>query len=238
MQHLQAGALDAAITDFRAAAAHDAGAQIMAAILLVQHQGQVGEAIERLEAVLAGDADFPTPLMQKYIAQANVKIDITHEVSVTVPLDGLGAALFLAECYQGQGRLSEVIGVLAELTALVEHPALTLSLCDLYAAGELWDGVLAAGDAVVISDDLTLETAILRGRALHAKGLHEAAVAVFSEALKKTKDRDPDLLNEARYWRALSYAALGKNKQAATEWQKLYAADPAFRDVAQRIGVA
>lgn len=231
----QEGKRDEALKHFLEAAQKDAGAGILAGLLLSQHPDRIDQAIAYLEAVVASDVEFPTPLMQKYIANATMKLDITTEVQVTVPIDGLGAALLLAELYQQQGRLQEAIGILEELDDLVDEPALTLSLCDLYAAAGVWDGIIARAEKANITDDITLETTILRGRAMQEKGLYDAAIAVFTEALKKKKDRDPDLLNEALYWRAVSYEASGKKSQASKDFQKLYAEAPNFRDVAQRV---
>ena len=231
----QEGKRDEALKHFLEAAQKDAGAGILAGLLLSNYPDRIGEASAYLETVVASDVEFPTSLMQKYITTATMKLDITNEVQVTVPIDGLGAALLLAELYQQQERLSEAIGILEELDDLVDEPALTLSLCDLYAAAGVWDGIVARAEKVTIIDDITLETTILRGRALREKGLQDAAIAVFTEALKKKKDRDPDLLNEALYWRAVSYEAVGKKSQANKEFQKLYAEAPNFRDVAQRV---
>jgi tetratricopeptide (TPR) repeat protein len=231
----QEGKRDEALTHFLEAAQKDAGAGILAGLLLAQHPDRIDNGIAYLEAVVASDIEFPTPLMQKYIANATMKLDITAEVQVLVPIDGLGAALLLAELYQQQDRLQEAIGLLEELDDLVDEPALTLSLCDLYASVGVWDGIIARAEKANITDNITLETTVLRGRAMQAKGLDEAAIAVFTEALKKKKDRDPDLLNEAAYWRAVSYESIGKKSQASKDFQKLYAEAPNFRDVAQRI---
>lgn len=233
----QDGKRDDALRHFLAASPKDAGAGILAGLLLSQHPERTNDAINQLELVVATDADFPTPLMQKYIASSTMKIDITNEVQVTVPIDGLGAALLLAELYQQQGRLSEAIGILEELDEMVDEPVLTLSLCDLYAEAGVWDGIIARAEKATIIDDITLEITILRGRALQEKGLHDAAITLFTEALKKKKDRDPDLLNEALYWRAVSYEANGKKSQASKEFQKLYAQAPDFRDVKERVNL-
>ncbi len=207
----------------------------MTAILLSQRPDGLDQAIAYLETVVASDVEFPTPLVQKYIAGATMSIDITEEVQASVPVDGLGAALLLAELYQQRGQLEEAIRILEELDELADNPILTLSRCDLYAAAGVWDGIVATVEKVAIVDDVTLEMTILRGRAMQEKGLHEAAIALFTEALKKKKDRDPDLLNEATYWRAVSYEASGKKSQASKEFQKLYVEAPGFRDVKQRV---
>jgi len=143
--------------------------------------------------------------------------------------------LLLVELYQTQRRVREAIALLEEVEALAGEPVLTLSLCELYASRRLWDNIIERAKGTEPSDDVTLETLIIYGRAMQEKVLHEAAVTVFTKALRQKKDRSPVLLHEARYWRAMSYLAQGKARRAHTELQKLYAAAPDFRDVAQRL---
>lgn len=234
----QSGQAEKALQHFLAAAPKEVGAALMAATILATREGREAEAIQLLEQVIQSDAEFPTPLMQKYVTASHIAIGITPNVVATVQLDGLGAALLLAELYQEQHRVDEAIGLLEELDDLANEPVLTLSLCELYAMRQLWDGVIERGSNVQVEDDITLETVILYARALQVKELHEAAIDVLTTAFKKKKDRSVDLLREAAYLRALSYEANGKKSQANKEFQKLYAESPTYRDVAQRLGVA
>ncbi|MBA3534446.1 MAG: DUF4236 domain-containing protein [Ardenticatenales bacterium] len=230
------GDMDAALAHFQDAAPEEPGAAILAATIHATREGESAQAIELLEAVLQSDTEFPTPLMEKYLlAESPLRVAITPNVEALVPIDGLGAALVLAELYQNEGRVEDAIGLLEELEELAEEPILTLSLCELYGSVGFWEGVIERAANTQAEDDVTLETMILRGRALQEKGLHEAAVAIFTPALRKKKDRSPDLLREAAYWRAMSYQALGKKAQANRELQKIYAEAPHFRDVAQRL---
>lgn len=231
----QAGRVDEALQHFLAAGQKDAGGGLYAAVLLASRPGGDAQAVAWLESIVRADLDFPTPLMEKYPHEGAFKVSITPSVVATVPLDGLGAALLLAELYQKQNRLQEAIGVLEEVEEIAGEPAVTLSLCELYAHGGVWDGVLERAAGCVVSDDVTLETAILHGRALQEKGVHEAAAAVLTDALRSKKNRSPQLLNEARYWRAVSYELIGRRSQANREFQRLYAQAPDFRDVAQRV---
>jgi tetratricopeptide (TPR) repeat protein len=82
---------------------------------------------------------------------------------------------------------------------------------------------------------VTLGILIFYGQAMQEKNLDEAAIMVFTKALSHKKDRDPILLCEARYWRAIAYQEQGKSQRANTEFQKLFAEAPDFRDVAQRL---
>jgi tetratricopeptide (TPR) repeat protein len=230
----QAGRTEDALRRFLAVAQKDAGGGLYAAVLLATRPGSELDAIAWLESIVRADLDFPTPLMQKYRIEGALRISITPSVVATVPLDELGAALLLAELYQKQNRLEEAIGVLEEVEEIAGEPVVTLSLCELYAHRGLWDGVIDRAKGYVVADDVTLETAILYGRALQEKGMHDAAIAVFTDALRSKKNRSPQLLNEGRYWRAISYEITGKRSQANKEFQKLYAQTPDFRDVAQR----
>jgi tetratricopeptide (TPR) repeat protein len=231
----RAGRSDEALQHFLAAGQKDAGGGLYAAMLLASRPGGEAQAVEWLESIVRADVDFPTPLMEKYRHEGSFKVSITPSVVATVPLDGLGAALLLAELYQKQNRLEEAIGVLEEVEEIAGEPAVTLSLCELYAHSGLWDGVVERAGGCVVSDDVTLETAIIHARALQEKGVHEAAVAVLTDALRSKKNRSPQLLNEARYWRAISYESTGRRSQANREFQRLYAQAPDFRDVARRV---
>ncbi|HYN86461.1 MAG TPA: DUF4236 domain-containing protein [Pyrinomonadaceae bacterium] len=233
-----AGRADEAVAHFVAAAGEEPAAAVYAAALLAQKPEGLPQAVALLEGVVQSDADIRTPLAEKYFGDVLMPVRVTAGVTVNVPLDGLAATLLLVELYQAQGRVHEAIGLLEEIDELASHPALKLSLCELYASAGFWDGVVERAQGTQVSDDLTLELATLYGRAMQEKNLHEAAVAVFGDALKKKKGRAPELVREAAYRRALSYEQLGRRAQADKEFQKLYAEAPDFRDVAARLAAA
>lgn len=224
-----------ALDHFLNAAREEPGAAILAAALLAERPGGEDQAIKMLERVVNSDEEFPSPLMEKYLPGLEIQIDVTPHVSVSVSVNGLAATLLLVELYQSKGRAAEAIGLLEELEELSGDRIITLSLCELYAGQGIWDGIIERARDVENEDDVSLETLIFYGRAMQGKGLHEAAIEVFTRALRKQKDRMPRLLNEARYWRALAYQALGRRAQANRELQKVFADAPDFRDVAERL---
>ncbi|GAB4417167.1 MAG: hypothetical protein Fur0044_12750 [Anaerolineae bacterium] len=236
LEAYEAGQADEALEHFLAAADDEPGAAILAATILAEREdGSEFKAIELLEKVVQSDSEFPTPLMEKYLGATEIEINITPRVTVAVPVDGLAATLLLVELYQSTRRVREAIALLEELVELAEQPVLVLSLCELYASREIWDGIIERAQGLEPVDDVTVEIAIYYGRAMQEKELHDAAISVFSKTLSKKKGRHPDLLNEAAYWRAISYQAQGKHSQARKEFEKLYAEAPNFRDVAQRL---
>lgn len=238
LDELRAGRADAALQHFLSAAEEEPGAAVYAASILSRNPEGRARAVEMLERLVQSDAELPTPLMQKYLPGVEVPVQVTPSVRASVALDELAVALLLVEFYQEQGRTDDAVGLLEEVADLDPEPALTLSLCELYADAGAWDGIVERAQGVEVSDDLTLEINILYGRAMQEKGLHEAAVSVFTGALRKKKGRNPVLLREATYRRALSYLKLGKRAQANRELQKLYAEDPTFRDVERLIHVS
>lgn len=226
-----------ALQHFLEVADEEAGAAIMAAdILASQSTSQKRRAIPLLEKIIYSDDEIPTSLMQKYLTGAEMDIDITPTINVSVPLEGLAPVLLLTELYQLQGRMDEAIALLEEVEELANAAPLTLSLCELYIEEGLWDGVIDRANQLESTDDVTLGTMILYGRALHGKGLADAAITVYNKALRRTKDRSPELLHEGRYWRAKAYQDAGKGSRARQEWEKLYAENPDYRDVAEQIG--
>ena len=229
-----AGQTDAALPHFLAAAPQESAAAIFAFILGGREGGRT-QAIQLLEAVVQSDAKLPTVLMQKYLASITLPLAISPTVSAEAPVGGLAAALLLAELYQADGQIDNAIGLLDDIADLSKDPALTLSLCELLASKSMWNEIIEFAKGATAADDATLETKLYYGRAMLEKGLAEAAVSVFTDALKKKKGISAPLLHEARYWRAIAYEKLGKRSQAGKEFQKLYADAPDFRDVAKRV---
>lgn len=235
LEDYRAGRIDEALEHFLDAAPQEAGAAIFAAAILAEKDPADPQAIELLENVVQSDDEFPTPLMEKYLASATIDIDITPDVRAAVPVDGLAATLLLVELYQAQRRIQEAIALLEDIEALAGEPVLTLSLCELYATQDMWAEIIERAKDVAPEDDITLETLIYYARAMQEQGLHEAAVTVLTKALRSKRNRSPVLLNEAQYWRAISYQAQGKHSRANQEFQKIYAEMPDFRDVAERL---
>jgi tetratricopeptide (TPR) repeat protein len=221
-----------ALQHFLAAADTEPSAAIMAATLLEHDDPRIPQL---LEPVVTSDHDFPTALMQKYLSDDQTEIDITRFTSATVPIDGMAAVLLLAEAYQAQGRLYDAMGVLEEVEDLSGDPAVTLSLCELYATTGQWDGVIDRAQQIPVDDDVTFEIALIFGIAMHQKDLNEAAIKVFTEALRKKRGRPAAVVQEMMYARALAYEIVGKKAQAKKEFEKIYAENPSFRDVAERV---
>lgn len=211
----------------------------LAAIRLEQDD----KAIIYFERVVASDVELPDLLMQKYLPAGQVHVqmtlNITPRVSTPVAMDSVGAALILAELYQEEDRREEAIGVLQQLgSESADEPALKLSLCELLYEDGDDEGVVETAANAANDSDIGLACLHWKGKALARMGLNSAALEAFSAGLKRTAKRNPDLLKEVRYDRAALYEAAGQAARARTDWEKLYAEDPRYRDVAAHLRIA
>lgn len=201
--------------------------------------GDATRATAHLEAVVGSSHGMPDRYQAKFVPDSvfslTLAVRITDSVTATPPFGGLAAVLALAEVYQAAGRLEDAIGLMQQVYEGLPDPLVRLSLCDLlYADGDA-DAVIETSAGVTNGSDVDVETMHLRGAALVAKGLASGAVDTFTAALAKSANRDAGLLNAIRYDRALVYEQLGQPKRARADLERLYATDPGFEDVKERL---
>lgn len=193
-----------------------------------------------LEHVVSSDIELPDKLLQKYLppdrAAIRLSVDITPRVEAQVPFSSLGAALSLAELYQAEGRLEDAIGLLQQLAeAAPNNSELKLSLCDLLYEDGDDESVVEVSNGADNDSIVGLAILHLRAKALARRGLNDAAGETFTACLKKTAGRDPEFLKEIRYDRAAFYAETNQAAKARKEFEKLYAEDSQYLDVAHRV---
>ncbi len=199
--------------------------------------GRHKEAAPMLEDVLGSPVELPDPIMRRYGIGGVALIAVTPNVVAQVPHGNLAAALLLAELYQQAGRMDDASELLETLGAVAPHPLFALSLADLYNELGQRDPILRVSDDFVSNtDDATAQLLVYRARAFREKRMYVTALETLKEALK-SKKRNADILKQARYERGLVYEAMGSEAKARAEFEKLYAADPHYADVAQRVGM-
>lgn len=198
---------------------------------------RAAEAVAYFEAVLASDYAIPDPLMTKYRVGGSMEIGVTTAVSALVPMSNLAVALIMAEVYQRTNQRQKAIDLLETLGAEApgEH-VFALSLADLYFEGDQWDDLVRVTEGVQTNeDDVTLNIITFRAWAMSELGMSTAALALTKEALR-TKKRNQILLRFARYARGRTYDNAGKAAMARKEYEKVYAEDANFWDIAERLG--
>ena len=181
-------------------------------------------------------------LFGKYGLSPRIALPVTPEVTAELQPNAHSALLGLVEVLQLQGKDTEAVAYLETLlasqaddpVALASYAELVLDMDD----QNRWQRVVALTSPV--GNETAVHTAVLllRGKALVRLGMDHAAEGVFTTALRRTKDRAETLLREIRYQRALVYERLGKRTRARRELERVYAEDPGFEDVEQRLGVS
>ncbi len=191
--------------------------------LALQHAGQLGR------------------LFDKYQLTPRVSLPVTPEVTAQLPVSEAGALLGLIEALQLQGSPTDALPHLESLLRLQPNdPVALASLADIALEGDdpkRWQQVVTL--TADIANDTAIHTAVLlyRALALVKLGMDHAALDVFTATLRRRSGRPEALLRDLRYQRALVYERTGRKAQARREFERVYAEDPAFEDVAQRLGV-
>lgn len=195
------------------------------------------EAAPVLERVVASATALPDQLISKYVPGAlELDLPITDRVHVRVGFDSIGASLVLAEVYQELHEREKAIGIVQRLHQLLpDDEAVRLSLADLLYDDDDFESLVELTQGVENQNTVTLATLHLRAKALANQGLTDPAAQLLTVCLKKTAKRDPELLKEIRYNRAEAYELLGERRKAKSDWSKLVAEDPFYRDARDRL---
>ena len=214
-------------------------AQLFAA-MCAQHQGDPELAIRHFEAVVQALVVLPDSFAAKYLPAARftaeMLVAITPQISARVPWNRAGAVFALAEAYQDAGRLEEAVGLIQQLHAAEpDDPVVRLSLADLlYAEGD-YEGVVEVAAPARNTDDVNLAAIHLRARALIELDHRIAGFETYRLALARTAGRSLELLKAIRYDRATAYEETGQSAKAGADLERLFALDPAYRDVKARL---
>jgi tetratricopeptide (TPR) repeat protein len=213
----------------------------MAGMLLLK-RGDFRDAGHHLEFVLT-DLGRLGQLLEKYGIIARVAFPITPEIDAHAQPCERGTRMALVEIAQRQGDHHRAMTHLERLLELApDDPVVVLSFAELVLDGSstraLMERVVALTSGV--ENRTSVETAILlyRGRALARLGLVSGAIDAFTHGLRRRKDRAQELLRQLRYERAVLFERAGRRAQARRELETIYAEDPGFEDVRERLGLA
>ncbi|MFP4058593.1 MAG: DUF4236 domain-containing protein [Candidatus Brocadiia bacterium] len=228
--------------DLLRGATHLADGAALAGFLALKH-----ERLEEAERCLAAAARRGRELgrrFAKYGIAPVLTVPITDHVAAHVEPDLRGVLLALVEVHQRTGEWRRAIPCLRRLRRLEpDDVVVRLSLAELLAETRPDDGRTAKA-IVRLAEDVENETPVhaalllYKAKALRTLGLHTAARDALTAALRRKKGRPADLLRAIRYERAGVYEQLGRRSRARSELGKLYAQDPDYEDVAQRLGLA
>ncbi|GBE15197.1 MAG TPA: DUF4236 domain-containing protein [Proteobacteria bacterium] len=204
------------------------------------------ERLEEAANCLAAAAEKHSRLgyyFARYGISAVMSLPITDEISAHVGPDLRGVLLGLVEVYQRQERRQDALTCLEKLQRLEpDDVVVKLSLAELLLDAHPGDKKVCQKVVRLvegIENETPIHAALLlyKARALRGLGLPDAARETLTIALRRKKDRSDELLRALRYERALVYEEMGQRKRARKEFEKLYADDPDYGDVAARLGL-
>jgi tetratricopeptide (TPR) repeat protein len=210
--------------------------------MLALRDGQYADAVNYLSFALEQKADLGRRLA-KYGIAATVTLPLTDEISAVIAPTPDGVMLAMSEAYQHAGQTQPAAEMLRQL--LASHTGdlmLRISLAELLldsapADRAACEEVQGLSNGVENDSDYHAMLLYYRARAMRGLGLKDAARDVLTAALKRTKDRSQEVLLALRYERALVYAELGQAKESRADLEKVYATDPGYEDVKQRLGL-
>ncbi len=221
-------------------AAHLADGAYLAGFLALRHR-----QLDKAAAWLAMAQENHKSLGQhfdKYGINALMTIAITDEVVAYVEPNLRGVLLGQVEVYQELGQHQQALACLEHLYELeADDVVVKLSLAECLldtrpAAPSVCQRVVRLAQDVQNETEIHGGLLLYKARALRDLDLGVAARDVLTYALRRHKNRPTELLQALRYERAQVYANLGRHRQARAEYEKLYAEDPDYEDVAQKLG--
>jgi len=211
-------------------ALHLADGACLAGFLALK-QDLVEEAAAGFEAAVA-DHRHLGALLAKYGVAATFTLAITEEVAVHVGATLRGCLLGLAEACQRLERWDDAIAALERLLRLEPDAVVVrLSLAEILLDARSDDRatlrrIVRLAEGIENEDEVHAALLLYRGRALHRLGLLDGARTTLTTALRRRKDRSPDLLQALRYERALVYEELGQHARACADFERIYAEAP------------
>lgn len=179
----------------------------------------------------------------KYGLRVELSLPITREVFARITPCRRGALLGLVEVHQYRGETDQALACLKQLRRdTPEDVVVNLSMAELLYLASASDKRVAKQIAELasgIKNESPIHAALMlyQARALRVLGLDTAARDVLTAALRRKKGREPELLCAIRYERACLYEQLGEKARARREYEKLYAQDPGYMDLAERLGL-
>jgi len=179
----------------------------------------------------------------KYGIQAAASLAITHEVGAIIGPDVRGLLLTLAEVHQHQERLSDAVEDLKQLyrrdpNDIVIRLSLAEMLVEEPCSKRSCQSVVRLSKGIENESEIHAALMLYKAKALRKLGLLTAARDTVTAALRRKKNRSDELLRALRYERAVLYDALGNDRRAKADLEKVYAEAPEYADVAKRLGLA
>jgi tetratricopeptide (TPR) repeat protein len=175
--------------------------------------------------------------------EPELRVLLHHGASCAIPLDRFGAMLALCELYRRKPDLDKALEVVEDVNRLA--PELMLArvmlaeILDLNGRDDpdTLDRTVRLGRAIENRGSVHAALLYYKGKALRKLGVLSAALETLELAQTGPKRRPEDLIKAVRYERAVALLEKGDKLESRQELERIYAEDPDYMDVRDRLGV-
>ncbi len=180
---------------------------------------------------------------KEYGLTLGLEVYLTPELRVPIEPNEKGVLLLLTEIYQKYKMWDAAVTCLKRLMIIAPGDLIVkLSSAEFFIEvykgnEEAYQRVLNLTERIENTSELHAALLLYKARALSGLGLFTAARETLTQTLRRKKGRSQELLLALTYERALVYEHLGSHRQARGELEKIYAQNPQFEDVANRLGL-
>jgi tetratricopeptide (TPR) repeat protein len=178
----------------------------------------------------------------KYGLALDINLPITDEISASIQPNIRGLLLTLAEVYQELKLYPKAGECLKKLRQLEPNDIIIkLSLAELLFYFDKKNVkhlkfIVSLSDGVNNDSAISVALLLYKIKALRQLDLHEAVKEVIAE-IGSSKKLPDNLASAIQYEKALMLENIGQIKRANAEFQKIYAKEPKYEDVAKRLGL-
>jgi len=199
------------------------------------------QAVECLNKALSMENSLGR-YFDKYGIMLQIKLPITKEITAVIAPNKRGVLLTLAEAYQRLGKFQDAEICLRELLKLLPEDILVkLSLTELLLSEspdkDRCKEVVQLAEGINNESEIHSALILYKAKALRRLGVLDPAKDLITQALRRAKSLPDELVYALRYERALVYEDLNQTRKARSEFEKIYAENPTYEDVAKKLGL-
>lgn len=173
--------------------------------------------------------------------EPELRILLHHGASCAIPLDRFGCMLALCELYRRKPDLDKALEVVEEVNRLAPElmlaRAMLAEIMDMSGRDDpdSLDRIVRLGRAVENRGAVHGTLLYYKGKALRKLGVLNAALETLELAQMSPKWRPDSFIKAVRYERAITLLEKGDKLESRQELERLYAEDPDYLDVRERL---
>jgi len=176
-------------------------------------------------------------IMKKYLPSFKMTLNVTHNTCFAFFADLVGINTLLPLAMRAEGLHNDAFEVLSQMLGVMpSQPVLLFHISTLLFEIGSYDRIVEYLKTTVPDGNLGYLNLLILGRALIALGDMETAREIFKKAIGKD-DIDPEIMLDYRFSLGLCDATSGWSSGRNEEMERVYQANPDYRDIFERLGL-